>query len=369
MSSSIPPKRTPLYNAHRAAGGRLIDFAGWEMPVQYSSIVQEHLAVRQKAGIFDISHMGEFVAAGPDSAAFLNQALSNNVERIPVGNSQYSLLLAENGGVLDDLFIYRTGQEEFLLVVNASQIDADFKTLQQRLTGRATLRNDSDSIAAVALQGPASPAVLDAWIKRDAASKIGRHAIVTQDTPCGSLRIARTGYTGEDGFEILCPSTQAERLWNGLIEAGRPHGLLPCGLGARDTLRMEVCYPLYGHELSPETSPLEAGLGKFVDFEKPAFVGKEALLKQKNAGIPRRSVGLVARPGTPPPRAGYGVFKEGRRIGQITSGSQSPCLQTGMAMALVETAAAEPGKSVDIEIRGKYVPMEIVKKPIYRKNT
>lgn len=367
MPADTRVQRTSLYDAHVAAGAKMIPFAGWDMPVQYTSIIQEHQAVRKAAGLFDISHMGEVRVTGPDAVASLNFALSNDVAQIPVGGSQYNLLLNAQGGTLDDLFVYRIGPEEFLLVVNASQAEQDFAILSERQRGRAELHNESAQTAAVALQGPASATILDAWLRQTAASHLGHHAIGPSESPCGPVWIARTGYTGEDGFEILLPNKHAADLWTGLLQAGASHGLAPCGLGARDTLRLESCYPLYGHELSPDISPLEAGLQAFVDLNKPDFVGRDALLRQKADGVTRRSVALTGKPGQPPPRAGYSVSTNGQRIGTVTSGSQSPLLQMGIGLALVESARAQVGNSVDIEIRGKYVPMTIVKKPIYRR--
>lgn len=367
MPAEAKVQRTSLYDAHVAAGAKMIPFAGWDMPVQYTSIIQEHQAVRKAAGLFDISHMGEVRVTGPDAVSCLNFALSNEVARIPVGGSQYDLLLNAQGGTLDDLFVYRIGPEEFLLVVNASQAEQDFGILSERQRGRVKLCNESAQTAAVALQGPASATILNSWLRQSSASRLGHHAIAEFDSPCGSIWIARTGYTGEDGFEILLPNRHAPDLWAGLLQAGASQGLVPCGLGARDTLRLESCYPLYGHELSPDISPLEAGLRIFVDLGKPDFVGRDALLRQQAAGVARHSVALTGKPGQPPPRAGYGVSANGKRIGTVTSGSQSPLLQVGIGLALVETASARIGNSVDIEIRGKYVPMTIVKKPIYRR--
>jgi len=367
MSTGISLRRTPLYDQHVALGARMVEFGGWEMPVQYSSILKEHEAVRTAAGLFDISHMGELRVRGKDAAAFLNRVLTNQIGKVGVGQSQYSLLLNEKGGVVDDLFIYAVAPSEFLLVVNASYIEEDFRLLQSLLAGEAELINESDATAALALQGPRSPAILDAWIS-GASAQLGHHAIRFFKSPQGPVWIARTGYTGEDGFEILCDAISASAIWKKLLEIGASHGLLPCGLGARDTLRMEVCYPLNGHELGPEISPLEAGLSIFIDLEKPEFRGRDALLKQKQAGVPRKVVALKTEPGGPPPRAGYAIHRNGKKVGVLTSGGLSPSLQTGIGLGLIETAEAVIGNSVDIEIRGKYVSATIVKKPIYRKS-
>lgn len=361
-------RKTPLHAAHVAAGARLVEFGGWEMPVQYTSILAEHAAVRAKAGLFDISHMGELRVRGPGAVGFLNAALTNNAGRIPEGGSQYSILLNERGGVVDDLFVYRMGREDFLLVVNASHIEEDLGILDSRPHDGVTIEDESAATAAMALQGPASPLILDRWIT-GASAKLGHHAIQNFSSDAGAVRIARTGYTGEDGFEILCPAPVAAQVWDRLLELGKTAGLIPCGLGARDTLRMEACYPLNGHELGPDITPLEAGLGFFVDFSKTDFCGKAALLAQKKSGVPRKAVALRAQAGTPPFRAGYGVFCRGQPIGRLTSGVLSPSLRAAIGLALIETARAVVGNSVDIEIRGQYFSASIVKKPIYRKSS
>lgn len=345
----------------------MVEFGGWEMPVQYSSILKEHAAVRTGAGLFDISHMGEIRVVGPDAGEFLNLSLTNNVDKVQPGNSQYSLLLNKQGGIIDDLFIYRLGSDDFLLVVNASHIEEDFEALTELLSGDVVLSNESDATAALALQGPKSPSILDRWIS-GASSQLGHHAIKSFSAVQGDVRIARTGYTGEDGFEILCPANAAAAVWDKLLVLGKEEGLLPCGLGARDTLRMEVCYPLNGHELGPDITPLEAGLGFFIDFNKKDFQGKTALLVQKAKGVPRKAVAVMAKEAGAPPRANYPVLSQGRKIGVLTSGVLSPSLQKGIGLALIESASAQIGNVVDIEIRGKNVPAEIVKKPIYKKS-
>ncbi len=367
MSSEVPVRRTALHAVHLAMGARMIEFGGWEMPVQYTSILKEHAAVRSAAGLFDISHMGEIRVSGTDAAKFLNAMLTNNIDRIAVGNSQYSLLLNERGGVMDDLFIYRIGEQEYLLIVNASHIEEDYQRFLSCKIERVELCNESEGTAALALQGPKSPLILDRVVP-GASQQLGHHAIRCFSTEGGSLWIARTGYTGEDGFEMILPATFVERVWNRLLETGESYGLTPCGLGARDTLRIEVCYPLNGHELGPEITPLEAGLERFIDFTKADFFGKKALLAQKATGVLRKAIALVAQPGGPPLRADYPVFYEGKYIGKLTSGVLSPSLQVGIGLALVEAPYAKIGNTVDIGIRGKYFSANIVKKPIYRKH-
>ncbi len=364
--SPSPLQKTVLHPCHLELGARMVEFGGWDMPVQYTSILAEHEAVRSRAGLFDISHMGEIRVCGADAARFLNEALSNNVERIAPGQSQYSLLLNDQGGVEDDLFVYAISSREFLLVVNASRIAEDHHLLLSRRLGDVEVVNESDTTFAVALQGPRVAEILDAWLGSPVAAGIARHAWKRLPSRFGELFVARTGYTGEDGFEMLGPDRVAAEVWRSLLQTGVGQGLLPCGLGARDTLRMEVCYPLYGHELASDITPLEAGLGVFVDFQKPVFHGREALLRQKASGVTRKAVALLAGGRVPPPRAGYGLFLGGRRIGTTTSGVMSPSLRQGMALGLLEAEHARIGNSVDIEIRGQYFALAVVAKPVYR---
>lgn len=346
----------------------MIEFGGWEMPVQYTSILKEHMAVRSTVGLFDISHMGEIRVQGPGALSFLNRALTNNLEKVSVKGSQYSILLNERGGVVDDLFVYRLDQEEFLLVVNASHIEEDFEILSAMPHPKVVLTNESERTSALALQGPKSSEVLETWIP-GASMQLGHHEIRNFLSSLGEIWIARTGYTGEDGFEILCSTDRIVEIWNILLDLGKALDLIPCGLGARDTLRTEVCYPLNGHELGPDITPLEAGIGFFVDLTKSDFVGKAALMAQKAVGIPRKLVAVMAKPGGAPLRAGYPVYRAGRRIGVLTSGILSPTLQTGIGLALVDSTESEVGNAVDIEIRNKYVPANIVRKPFYRRSS
>src|ERR1043165_8460218 len=296
-------KRTPLFEAHQRAGGKLIDFGGWEMPVQYTSITDEHLTVRKAAGIFDISHMGEVSVSGAQAESFLNQTLTNDIRKLEIGAAQYTLLCNERGGVIDDLYAYRTGTIEYLLIINASRIEADVSWFESRLAAvsNATgvvLKNISDAMGAVAIQGPR---VVDFIDNLPAGSAVGgtkvskptqlkKNQIAKIPFSGADLWISRTGYTGEDGFEIVAPAQVIEAVWNKVLELGQPCGLKPCGLGARDTLRTEVCYPLYGHELDENTTPIEAGVGFFVALDKGNFVGREVMAAQKANGVSKKLV-------------------------------------------------------------------------------
>ena len=276
-------KHSPLERAHQALGSRLVSFAGWLMPVQYSSIIAEHSAVRSKVGIFDISHMGQFLVSGPTAESWLNGLLTNNIAKLAPGQGQYTLMLNETGGVIDDLIAYRTGENDYFLVVNASMIEDDFFWMAAHQDEQVTLRNESDLWAGMAIQGPLAPEIFATVCPGDALPP--RNGIATTS---GAAVVCRTGYTGEDGFELFCPAADGISLWEKFLAAGAT----PCGLGARDTLRLEMCYPLNGSDLSPDRTPLEAGLGYFVDFNKPDFVGKAALVAQKADGVPSRLCAL-----------------------------------------------------------------------------
>lgn len=376
-------KRTPLFAAHQRLGARLIDFGGWEMPVQYSGIVDEHLCVRKAGGVFDISHMGEFGVSGPGAPAFLNQLLTNDAARLTVGLGQYTLMCNERGGTIDDLYLYRLAEDQHLMVVNASRIAADWAWIQTRHARLAEPRsviieNRSESTAAVAVQGPNVAAVVGecfpgastggqpvASVTHLEKNQIGRFGFAGHE-----VWVARTGYSGEDGFELIAGNETIEPLWNALLANGHAACLQPCGLGARDTLRTEMGYPLHGHELSEEITPIEAGLGFFVATEKPAFTGREVLAAQKSGGAPRRSIAFLMIEKAPPPRPQYPVTLAddgGDPIGEVTSGTQSPSLNQGIGMALVRSGTVKAGDNVAIEIRGRRFPAAVVKKPIYRR--
>ena len=372
-------KRTPLFDAHQKLGARLIDFGGWEMPVQYSSIVDEHLAVRRSAGIFDISHMGEVIVRGPRAAPFLNRALTNDIGKLAVGQAQYTIMCNDAGGTIDDLYVYRTAEMEYLLVINASRIEPDVAWLRTQLSasgGDVDLTNASDRWAAVAVQGPRVTEFIDRAVatlgarQTGPATALAKNEVAIAGNGDEAIYVARTGYTGEDGFEIIAPATRIEQVWNGLLVEGHAHCLQPCGLGARDTLRTEVCYPLYGHELDEQTTPVEAGLSYFISFDKGDFIGREVLSRQKAGDLGKRCIAFKMVERSAPPRAGYPIWTSGAassRIGIVTSGTQSPSLGVGIGLGYVPPAMAKAGALIEIEIRGKRAPAVVVPKPIYRK--
>ncbi len=365
MSDAASLKKTPLHDEHARLGAKLVDFGGWSMPVQYTGILDEHHAVRTSLGVFDISHMGQFFAEGAGATAWLQSLLANNVERLDVGECQYTFLLNERGGVIDDLIVYRLGEERYLLVVNAAKIDEDFAWMQSHLGGEVSFENASDEYAGLAVQGPKSAQLFDAFFGGK-YSRPARNEILRIEIDGAIYFIARTGYTGEDGFEVFCAADRAVKSWNDILARGEQFGIKPCGLGARDTLRLEMCYPLNGSDLSHETTPLEAGLAFFVDLQKPAFIGRDALLAQKQSGISRRLVPFKMNGASPPPRSHYGVFKNGEKIGETTSGSLSPTLKIGIGMAYIPTEFARIGEEIEIDIRGRKFPATIEKKPLHR---
>ena len=353
------------------------------MPVQYTSIVDEHHAVRRAAGLFDISHMGEFVVRGAMVSEFLNYALTNDVQKLVPGQAQYSLLCNETGGVVDDLYVYRLEQDHFLLVVNASRIAADWDWMQGLVdtwpgAGQVELRDESSEYAAVALQGPKARDFVCEVVQGGSIHgtlvasvvELGKNqsaGFVFQGAP---VLVARTGYTGEDGFEFVAAPDVIVKLWDALLTAGAPHGLKPAGLGARDTLRTEACLPLYGHELNDTVTPIEAGLGVFVSMDKGEFVGRPVLAQQKELGPARKCVAFRMQGKAAPPRAGYAVWQAGEagvRLGDVTSGVPSPTLGVGIGMAYVPTAQSKPETIIEIEVRGRRYPAVVNRKPLYRR--
>ncbi len=358
-------KQTPLHAEHVQLGAKMVDFGGWSMPVQYTGIIEEHNAVRTGLGVFDISHMGQFFAEGADAQAWLNRLLTNNVERLSVGECQYTFLLNEAGGVIDDLIVYRIGETKYLLVVNAAKIDEDFAWMQSHLAPGVGFQNRSDEFAGLAVQGPRSAQLFEAFF-HGKYSRPARNEILAMEIDGAVCYIARTGYTGEDGFEVFCPADRAVKSWNDILRKGAEFGIKPCGLGARDTLRLEMCYPLNGSDLAPDTTPIEAGLSIFVDLQKPQFLGREALLRQKQEGVKRRLVPFKMVGASPPPRAHYAIYKGDQKIAETTSGSLSPTLKAGIGMAYIPTEFARINEQIEIEIRGKRFPAVIEKKPLHR---
>src|SRR6185503_12842221 len=332
-------KRTPLFAAHQRLGGKLIEFGGWEMPVQYSSIVDEHLAVRRAAGIFDISHMGEICVSGPSAQDFLNHTLTNDIRKIAVGQGQYTLMCNQRGGVVDDLYVYRLGDEEYLLIVNASRIDADWDWIQEQyesgaVSGEIRIRNCSEEFGAVAIQGPRVVEFINQVVPGGSisgtfvtkATDLKKNELGAFVFDAATIYLARTGYTGEDGFEIIAPAESIEAVWTRLLAVGHQGCLQPAGLGARDTLRTEVCYPLYGHELDEATTPLEAGVGFFVALEKGDFIGRPVLVEQKKSGVQKKCIAFKMSDRSAPPRPQYPIWSVGERsekIGTVVSGTLS----------------------------------------------
>ncbi len=364
--SDAGQKTTPLYDEHVRLGGKVIPFGGWLMPVQYSSIMEEHEAVRNAVGVFDISHMGELVATGPQAGAWLNTMLTNNVAKLEVGTGQYTFLLNDEAGIIDDLIVYRIEAEKFLLVVNASRIDDDFSWLHSHLAKEVELDNQSEQYAGLAIQGPRVGELFRAMFG-EGQEMPARNQIAPFDFGGTKLWVARTGYTGEDGIEVFFAAAEAPRIWNEILEHGKSLGIRPCGLGARDTLRLEMCYPLNGSDLSPEHNPLEAGLGFFVDLTKAQFTGREKLQREKDEGLSRRLVAFRMEGKGPPPRPHYRVWRNGADAGEVTSGTLSPSLHYGIGMAYLTTPVPKPGEEIEIEIRGRKFPARIEKKPLYKK--
>ena len=360
-------RKTPLYEEHRQLGSKIVPFAGWLMPVQYTSIVEEHQAVRNNVGVFDISHMGQFIVSGATARDWLNSMLTNNVEKLGVGTGQYTFLLNDHGGIIDDLIVYQIDEREYLLVVNAARADEDFAWLQKHLKDGLSLTNRSADFGAVAIQGPKTTALFHALFGEEIELPARNHIV---DVPFHTTRVsvARTGYTGEDGIEVFFRAQDAATFWRAVLERGEPFRIKPCGLGARDTLRLEMCYPLNGSDLSPERNPIESGLGFFVDLGKSEFVGRDVLLNTKESGPSEKLVPFRMKEKGPPPRPHYPVFRNGERIGEVTSGTLSPSLNWGVGMAYVSSAHAKIGTEIDIEIRAQKFPATIEKKPLYRKS-
>jgi aminomethyltransferase len=356
---------TPLLSRHVALGARMIDFGGWRMPVQYTSILEEHRAVRERAGIFDLSHMGELFVEGPDAGAALAGALVTDPPSLAVGRAHYSMICAPDGGVIDDLIVYRLAQDRFLVVANATNAAVVSDALAERLDrSRSILDDRSLATALVAVQGPAALRIMRPLADVDLAGL--HHYAIAEGAVAGiPALVARTGFTGEDGFEVFVEGAAAPELWDVLSAAGAQAGLVPAGLGARDTLRLEAGMPLYGNELDRATTPFEAGLGRVVTLSKAGpFVGRDALARAAEAGPRRLLVGLVVR-GRGIARHGYPVWSGSRRTGVVTSGTLSPTLGVPIAMAYVAPADATPGTILDVEIRAARAAAEVVPLPFY----
>ncbi|MBX5482768.1 MAG: glycine cleavage system aminomethyltransferase GcvT [Myxococcaceae bacterium] len=359
------PRQTPLNQAHRKLGAKLVDFAGWEMPVQYTGVIAEHEAVRTAAGLFDVSHMGEIEFRGPGALSTANALITNDLARIADGQAVYAGLLNERGGFVDDVVAYRFSPERIFICVNAANREKDFQWMKAHAKGVAPV-DRSDEFAQVAIQGPKAAAIVQRLTRRD-LSAVGTYRFTEGEvagTPC---IISRTGYTGEDGFELYCPPDRAEALWFALLEEGKAEGLKPAGLGARDSLRTEMKYALYGNDIDDDHTPLEAGLAWIVKLDKDDFVGKAALVQQKAQGVTRKLVGFeLTEPGVP--RHGYPILHDGQRVGEVTSGTHGPSVKKAIGIGYVPTALAAEGSTFQVEIRGRPVGARVVKTPFYKKS-
>lgn len=358
--------KTPLYEAHVKAGGKIVPFGGYLLPVQYKEgVIKEHMAVRTQAGLFDVSHMGEILCQGKDALANLQMMLTNNFDNLTDGQARYSPMCNEQGGTVDDLIVYKKGDEDYFIVVNAANKDKDYQWMLDHQFGEVTFTDVSDQYAQLALQGPKAMEILRKLAPEENIPKKYYHAVFDTEAAGIPCIISKTGYTGEDGVEIYLDSARAQEMWDALLEAGKEEGLIPCGLGARDTLRMEAAMPLYGHEMDEQVTPLEAGLGFAVKMTKEDFIGKKAL---EEKGEPaRKRIGLTV--------TGRGIIREhqdvylgDRLIGHTTSGTHCPYLGCPVAMALVDADCTEPGTKVEADVRGRRVEAQIVPLPFYKRS-
>jgi aminomethyltransferase len=367
MAQALDTRTTPLAAEHQALGARMVEFGGWEMPLSYAGILEEHRAVRAKAGLFDLSHMGEIFVEGPEAGAGLAFALTTNPPALAVGRAHYSMICFTNGGVLDDLIVYRLAEDRYMVVANASNAVAVSDALTERLSDfKVVLDDRSLATGLVAIQGPLSVEILRALT--DVELPALRYYAISEGQVAGvPALVARTGYTGEDGFEVFADVGRTTDVWRAILAAGRSRGLVPVGLGARDTLRLEAGMPLYGHELGPDTTPFEAGLGRVVKLDKAGgFVGRAALARAQVDGPRKQLVGLALR-GRGIARHGYQVFSEASRVGAVTSGTMSPTLNQAIAMAYVPPSISAAGTILDVAVRDQRVPAEIVPLPFYKR--
>jgi len=357
-------RRTPLFDAHRALGARLVPFAGFEMPVQYGSILEEHAAVRNAAGLFDVSHMGEIFVSGPGAVAFVERLVTCPVASLRPGRVRYGLLCNEDGGVVDDVTVYRLAEDRLFLCVNASNIEKDYRWILRHAPDDAKVEDRSDRFGLLALQGPASTAILARATQLGVAA-MKRFTFLEGEVFGARAIVSRTGYTGSAGFEIYCDAGDVERVFTALLDAGKPMGLRPCGLGARDTLRLEAALPLYGHELDDTTSPLEAGLERFVKRAQGGFLGAEAIERRAREPQTRRLVGFVLE-GRNVARAAFPIRSGAEAIGVVTSGAPSPTLGKPIGLGYVRPVFAAPGTSIEIGIRDRSVPAQVVETPFWK---
>ncbi|MCZ6905229.1 MAG: glycine cleavage system aminomethyltransferase GcvT [Acidobacteria bacterium] len=364
--STVTSKRTPLFDTHKSLGAKLIDFGGWSMPVDYGSITEEHLAVRTAAGLFDVSHMGEIEILGPQALELVQKVTSNDAARLKDGAAQYTALTYPEGSAVDDCVVHRLEEHRYLFCVNAANTEKDFEWMSGHNDLNAEVRNVSEDYAQLALQGPRAKEIISPLVEVDLSSLRYYNFVFTRCSGVECL-LARTGYSGEDGFEVYLPPSDSVRLWNTLLDQGREAGLLPAGLGARNTLRLEAGYPLYGHELDETISLLEAGLGWICKLQKESFIGKEALLRQKKEGLQRRLVGLEMK-SRAIARDGYPLYVGEKRVGAVTSGSVAPFLKKNIALAYVPVEVSEVGTSLEVGIRARRETARIVPLPFYKRH-
>lgn len=356
--------KTPLYDAHVKAGGRIVPFAGYLLPVQYEGVIAEHLAVRQKAGLFDVSHMGEITMKGKGALASLNHILTNDYTNMPIGKVRYGLMCYEDGGVVDDLLVYKFGEEDYYIVVNASNRHKDFAWMKDHILEDTEIEDISDSVAQVALQGPEARNIMLKLMKEEDIPE--KYYTAKRDVDIAGMNclISYTGYTGEAGYEIYTANENAEKLWDTILEAGREFGLIPCGLGARDTLRLEASMPLYGHEMDETITPLETGLNFGVKMNKEDFIGKKALEEKGEPKICRVGLRIVDKGVL---REHQDVYVGDEKIGHTTSGTFSPFFKISIAMALIDRKYAEVGQIVEVDVRGRKLKAEVVEMPFYKR--
>jgi aminomethyltransferase len=369
MAQSAPGslKKTPLNARHRSLGARMVEFGGWDMPVEYSGIVDEHMAVRTRAGLFDVSHMGEIEIAGKDAEKAVQHITSNDASKLAVHQIQYSALTTPDGTFVDDVLTYKLSDEHFMLVVNAANIIKDFNWITQNIagTGDVVAVNTSSRYALIALQGPAAQQVLQGLTGADLAS-LKYYWFTTGEVANVLCTISRTGYTGEDGFEVFVPPSQAERVWDAILLAGKGAGVVPAGLGARDTLRLEAAMRLYGNDMDETSTVVEADLGWIVGWKKDTFIGSEVLKKQKAEGAPRKLVGFEMLDRAIG-RHGYDVYIDGEKAGVVTSGTQTPFVKKNIGMAYLPAGKSAPGTEFEIDIRGRRAKAQVVPMPFYKR--
>jgi aminomethyltransferase len=374
MSESL--KRTPLFDAHVALGARIVPFGGWEMPVQYKpGILEEHRTVREAVGLFDVSHMGEIVFRGPKAVDAVQRLMTNAIGKLADGQAVYTVMCYPDGGIVDDCIVYRRSATEILVIVNAANIDKDYAWMRENAASIADLASESDAHGLISVQGPKATGLVSRLAGQPLTEQIGRnHFAPTSIAGVPVIMAARTGYTGEDGFELLCAAGDTRRLWDALLDGGKDDGVLPIGLGARDTLRLEARLSLYGNDIDQTTTPLEAGLGWVVKLDAGDWIGKAALQKQKQDGLTRKLVGMVGK-GRGIARHDYPIFPEAwpadaslAKIGKITSGTTAPTLGYAVALGYVPAAYSEPGTRLSVDCRGKAAPFEIVAGPFYKRS-